>query len=168
MKIIADANIPFVEECFSSFGDVSAMAAGEITARAVRDADILLVRSVTKVNEALLEGARVKFVASATSGFEHVDTDFVASRQVGFGYAAGSNANSVAEYVIAALLAVAKKHKFQLENRSASSAQATSAARWPPRPAPSAWAFCSTTRLWAGSRTRQNTCRWGSFMIVIL
>ena len=118
MKIIADANIPFVEECFSSFGDVTAMPAGEITADAVRDADILLVRSVTKVNEPLLEGSGVKFVASATSGFEHVDTDFVASRKIGFAYAPGSNANSVAEYVIAALLAVAKKHKFQLEGKS--------------------------------------------------
>jgi erythronate-4-phosphate dehydrogenase len=118
MKIIADANIPFVEECFSSFGDVTAMGAGEIGAQAVRDADILLVRSVTKVNETLLEGSDVKFVASATSGFEHVDTDFVASRQIGFAYAPGSNANSVAEYVICALLAVAKKHKFQLEGKS--------------------------------------------------
>ncbi len=118
MKVIADANIPFVEECFSSFGEVSAMPAGEISARAVRDADILLVRSVTKVNETLLEESSVKFVASATSGFEHVDTDFVASRQIGFAYAPGSNANSVAEYVICALLAVAKKHKFQLEGKS--------------------------------------------------
>ena len=117
MKIIADANIPFVEECFSSFGDVTAMAAGEIGARAVRDAEILLVRSVTRVGEALLEGSSVKFVASATSGFEHVDADFLRSRQIGFGYAPGSNANSVAEYVVAALLAVAKKHKFQLEGR---------------------------------------------------
>ncbi len=118
MKIIADANIPFVEECFSSFGDVTAMPAGEITADAVRDADILLVRSVTRVNGPLLEESRVKFVASATSGFEHVNTDFVASRQIGFAYAPGSNANCVAEYVICALLAVAKKHKFQLEGKS--------------------------------------------------
>jgi erythronate-4-phosphate dehydrogenase len=118
MKIVADANIPFVEECFSSLGDVTAMAAGEIDARAVSDAEILLVRSVTKVGEALLEESSVKFVASTTSGFEHVDTDFLASRQIGFAYAPGSNANSVAEYVICALLAVGKKHKFQLEGKS--------------------------------------------------
>ncbi len=118
MKIIADSNIPFVEECFSSLGDVTAMPAGEITADTVRNANILLVRSVTKVNEELLKKSSVKFVGSATSGFEHVDTEFLQTKGVGFSYAPGSNANSVAEYVIAALLAVAKKHKFELQGKS--------------------------------------------------
>ncbi|MHC5060859.1 MAG: 4-phosphoerythronate dehydrogenase [Planctomycetota bacterium] len=118
MKVIADANIPFVEECFSSFGDVTAVSAGEITSRILSDADILLVRSVTKVDKALLERSGVKFIASATSGFEHIDTDYLRSRRIGFAYAPGSNANSVAEYVICALLAVAKKHKFELEQKS--------------------------------------------------
>jgi len=118
MKIIADSNIPFVEECFSSFGDAKAVPAGEITTDAVRNVDVLLVRSVTKVDEELLKKSSVKFVASATSGFERVDTDFLQSKSVGFAYAPGSNANSVAEYVIAALLAVAKKHKFELQGKS--------------------------------------------------
>jgi len=118
MKIIADANIPFVEECFSSLGNVTAVPAGEITADAVRNADILLVRSVTKVNEELLKKSSVKFVGSATSGFEHVDIEFLQSRHVGFAYAPGSNANSVAEYVIAAILSIAKKHKFELQAKS--------------------------------------------------
>ena len=118
MKIIADENIPFVEECFSSLGDVTAVGAGEITADAVRDADVLLVRSVTKVNEELLTKSSVKFVGSATSGFEHVDIEFLQANGVGFACAAGSNANSVAIYVIAAILAVAKKHKFELQAKS--------------------------------------------------
>jgi len=118
MKIIADENIPFVEECFSSLGGTKAVPAGEITADAVRDADILLVRSVTKVNEELLKKSSVKFVGSATSGFEHIDIEFLQTNGVGFAYAPGSNANSVAEYVVAALLAVAKKHKFELQAKS--------------------------------------------------
>ena len=118
MKIIADSNIPFVEECFSSFGDAKAVPAGEITTDAVRNVDVLLVRSVTKVDEELLKKSSVKFVASATSGFERVDTDFLQSKSVGFAYAPGSNANSVAEYVVAALLALAKKHKFQLQGKT--------------------------------------------------
>ena len=118
MKIIADSNIPFFEECFSSLGDAKAVPAGEITADAVRDADILLVRSVTKVNEELLKKSSVKFVGSATSGFEHIDTNFLQMKGVGFAYAPGSNANSVAEYVVAALLALAKKHKFQLQGKT--------------------------------------------------
>ncbi|HIJ72314.1 MAG TPA: 4-phosphoerythronate dehydrogenase [Planctomycetes bacterium] len=118
MKIIADANIPFACECFSSLGDVTAVPAGEITADAALNADILLVRSVTKVNEELLKKSGVKFVGSATSGFEHVDIEFLQSSHVGFAYAPGSNANSVAEYVIAAMLAVAKKYKFNLVDKS--------------------------------------------------
>ncbi|MHC4783791.1 MAG: hypothetical protein ACYTE0_12195 [Planctomycetota bacterium] len=68
MKIIADQNIPFVKECFSSIGDVTLIAGREITAESVKDADILLVRSITKVNADLLEASAVKFVATATIG----------------------------------------------------------------------------------------------------
>jgi len=118
MKIIADENIPFAEECFSSLGDAKAVPAGEITADAVRNVDILLVRSVTKVDEELLKKSSVKFVGSATSGFEHIDTNFLQTKGVGFSYAPGSNANSVAEYVVAALLALAKKHRFQLKGKT--------------------------------------------------
>jgi len=118
VKIIADANIPFVKECFSSLGDVTAVPARQITTELIADADILLTRSVTKVDEALLNRSHAKFVASATSGCEHVDTEFLQRKDIGFAYAPGSNANSVAEYVIAALLSLAKKHKFQLQGKS--------------------------------------------------
>jgi erythronate-4-phosphate dehydrogenase len=118
MKIVADQNIPFVEQCFSPLGEVTAVPAGQINPKLAADADILLTRSVTKVGPDLLEASRVKFVATATSGFEHIDTEFLKSRQIGFAYAPGSNANSVAEYVVAALLAVAAKHKLQLDTKS--------------------------------------------------
>ena len=118
MKIIADANIPFVKECFSSAGDVRIVPGREITANMLKDADALLVRSITKVNEQLLTGSSVKFVATATIGIEHIDTEFLRQQGIGFASAPGSNANSVAEYIVAALLAVAKKHKFQLEGKS--------------------------------------------------
>jgi len=118
MKIIADQNIPFVKECFSSIGDVTLMGGRQMTAEFVRDADILLVRSITKVNAELLAGSRVKFVATATIGTEHVDQAYLAANNIGFASAPGSNANSVAEYIVAALLALGKKHKFQLEGKS--------------------------------------------------
>ena len=63
MKIIADMNIPFAKECFSSIGDVTLVGGRDVTAEVVKDADILLVRSITKVNEELLGGSSVKFVA---------------------------------------------------------------------------------------------------------
>lgn len=118
MKIVADQNIPFVKECFSSIGSVEICPGRKLTAHQVADADILLVRSVTKVNEALLDGSRVKFVATATIGVEHVDTPYLAAGGIGFASAPGSNSNSVAEYIVAALLTLGKKYKFTLAGKS--------------------------------------------------
>ena len=117
MKIIADANIPFVAECFSSIGEVEVFPGREITPKMVADADILLVRSVTEVGADLLGPSRVRFVGSATIGFEHVDTEYLLGNNIGFASAPGSNANSAAEYVIAALFSVAKKLKMQLSGK---------------------------------------------------
>jgi erythronate-4-phosphate dehydrogenase len=118
VKIIADKNIPFVAECFSSIGEVEVVTGRELAAGLVREADVLLVRSVTAVNSELLAGSKVRFVATATIGFDHVDTDFLAENDIGFASAPGSNANSAAEYVIAALLSVAQKKNYDLEGKS--------------------------------------------------
>lgn len=104
LTVVADENIPYVEEAFAEFGPVRRLAASAQTPEAVRDADLLLVRSVTRVDDALLDGSRVKFVATATIGTDHVDTAALARRGVGFASAPGSNATSVAEWVVAALL----------------------------------------------------------------
>ena len=118
MKIIADENIPFVKKCFSTIGDVVTISGRDITASAVRDADILLVRSITTVDEGLLAESSVKFVATATIGFEHIDADVLNRRNIGFASAPGSNANSVAEYVTAALLEIAEKNNIVLADKS--------------------------------------------------
>ena len=77
MKIVADANIPFVAECFSSVGHVQVMSGRDIKKSVVKDADVLLVRSITPVFADLLTGSKVRFVATATIGFDHVDVDFL-------------------------------------------------------------------------------------------
>lgn len=118
MKIVADSNIPFVEECFSTVGEVVVCPGREMSSAVVADADVLLVRSVTKVGEPLLAGSAVKFVGTATIGFEHVDIGYLAERGIAFASAPGSNANSVAEYIVAALLAVARKHRITLAGKS--------------------------------------------------
>ena len=118
MKIVADANIPFVKECFSSMGEVTVVGGREITPDVVADADALLVRSITPVDEKLLTGSKVRFVATATIGFDHVDIDFLGRNNIGFASAPGSNANSAAEYVIAALLDIGQRHALDLEARS--------------------------------------------------
>lgn len=118
MKIVADTNIPFVKECFSSIGDVTVIPGRDMLPEIVADADALLVRSVTKVNEQLLSGGKVKFVATATIGFEHIDTDYLTANNIGFASAPGSNANSVAEYIIAAILEIAHKHNIELQGKT--------------------------------------------------
>src|SRR3990167_5936970 len=104
MRIIADENIPYVRGAFAELGDVVTILGRSITADTVKDAELLLVRSITKVNRALLDGSRVRFVATATIGEDHIDKAYLAERGIAFASAPGSNANSVGEYVAAALL----------------------------------------------------------------
>ena len=118
MKIIADENIPFVAECFSSICDVEVAPSREITPGVVADADALLVRSVTRVGADLLAGSKVRFVGTSTIGFDHIDIEYLSRNNIGFASAPGSNANSAAEYVTAALLHIAREHDISLEGKS--------------------------------------------------
>jgi erythronate-4-phosphate dehydrogenase len=118
MKIVADANIPFVRECFSSVGEVRVLSGRDVTPQVVADADALLVRSITPVNEQLLAGSKVRFVGTATIGVDHVDVAYLQRSGIGFASAPGSNANSAAEYVIAALLEIARRKGIPLEGKS--------------------------------------------------
>jgi erythronate-4-phosphate dehydrogenase len=118
MKIVADPNIPFVREAFGPLGEIVLVPGRAITGESVRDADALLVRSVTRINASLLDGSRVQFVATATIGTDHVDEQYLEAHGIGFSSAAGSNANSVAEYVVAALLELADRRKFRLRDKT--------------------------------------------------
>ena len=118
MKIIADANIPFVKDCFSSIGEVEVFPGREIKPDVVGDADCLLVRSVTRVDSDLLAGSRVRFVGTATIGFDHIDIEYLMRNNIGFASEPGSNANSAAEYVIAGLLEIGRKYRIKLEGKS--------------------------------------------------
>jgi len=118
MNILYDENIPFGKNAFSTLGDVQSCAGREITAKMLKNIDLLFVRSVTKVKPELLEGSNVKFVATATSGSDHIDKAYLAKKNIFFKDAIGSNANSVAEYVITALLTLAEKYDFELAGKS--------------------------------------------------
>ncbi len=118
MRILADQNIPFVTEAFAAFGEVSLFVGRELTHAQVMQADVLLVRSVTRVNAALLENTPVKFVATATIGTDHIDLDYLAKHQIGFASAPGSNATSASEYVLAALLHYAKQQNIDLTSKT--------------------------------------------------
>lgn len=118
MKIIADENIPYVKEAFGTLGEIVFLAGRKMDTASVSDADVLLVRSVTKVNEALLKGSKIGFVGTATIGTDHIDLSFLTSRGIGFASAFGSNANSVAGYVMAALLNLARRKEFRLRDKT--------------------------------------------------
>ena len=116
MRILADSNILFVKEAFTHFGHVILSDGREITREKLKDIDILLVRSVTPVGAELLQGTTVKFVASATTGTDHVDLKYLRENSIGFAHAPGSNANSVAEYVVSALVHCAGRKGIRIEN----------------------------------------------------
>lgn len=103
ITIVADENIPFVRDFFSGFGDVHTFPGRTLNAEQVRHADVLLVRSVTTVDAALLDGSQVKFIGTCTIGVDHLDTDYLESRNISFNSAPGCNANSVVEYIFSAL-----------------------------------------------------------------
>lgn len=104
LRLLVDDQIPFAQQAFAEFGEVRLVPGRAITRAMLRDVDLLLVRSVTPVNAALLDGTSVRFVGTATTGVDHVDADYLRRRGIGYASAAGSNANSVAEYVVAAIL----------------------------------------------------------------
>jgi erythronate-4-phosphate dehydrogenase len=102
--IVVNKNTPLAVETFSRIGKVVALDTLEVSRDAVHDAEILVVRSETKVDRELLDGSSVRFVGTVTIGTDHVDLGYLTSRGIAFASAPGSNSNSVAEYVAAALL----------------------------------------------------------------
>lgn len=113
MRIVADRHIPYVTEAFADLGDITLVEGRGLSRDEVADADILLVRSVTPVTSKLISGTGVKFIASVTSGIEHVDVAYLKEKGIGFSYAPGSNARSVAHYVVAAVLCLAGSRKLR-------------------------------------------------------
>jgi len=103
MRILLDENIPLAEHYFSAFGEVTSRPGRDITPDDAAKADILIVRSVTRVDEALLRGADIRFVGSCTIGTDHVDLDYLQQRGIGFAHAPGCNADAVVDYVLACI-----------------------------------------------------------------
>ncbi len=118
MIILADKSNPFIEEACKNLGNVRVFESTSFDQAMLRDCDVLLCRSTLNINKELLQKSSVRFVATATSGFDHVDVRYLKQRGIGFAYAPGCNARSVAEYVISALLLVAARNRFELRGRS--------------------------------------------------
>jgi erythronate-4-phosphate dehydrogenase len=102
MKIVADIRIPFLREGVETVGELTLVEAGEIEPPAVDDADVLFVRTRTRCDENLLKNSKVKFIGSATIGFDHIDTQWCESRGIQWTNAPGCNSDSVVQYIASA------------------------------------------------------------------
>jgi erythronate-4-phosphate dehydrogenase len=117
LKIVADNAIPFVEKFFSCIGELELVEGRKINAEVVKDADVLVARTITKVNSALLEGSAVGVVVSPSSGCDHIDLDYLEQQSIECISTPGSNAVSVAEYVLSALCVLADQNAFDLSQK---------------------------------------------------
>lgn len=118
LKIVADAAIPFLEGVLEPYARVSRMPGHEISAQAVHDADILLIRTRTRCDAGLLDGSRVKLIATATIGHDHIDRDYCAEREIEVVTAAGCNARGVLQYVTAAWSRLSLRDGWNPEERT--------------------------------------------------
>ena len=118
MIIAVDRALPYLNEIFSDLGEVRRFDGNELRPETLRDADALVVRTVTPVNTDLLEGSDVCFVGAASAGMDHVDCDYLRHKGIYFCCAAGCNANAVSEYVITALYTAAVRRNWTLSEKS--------------------------------------------------
>ena len=99
MRIIIDKGIPFLEGVFGSGITALHLPPEEITSETVREADALFVRTRTRIDRALLEGSKVRFVATATIGFDHIDQAYCQEAGIHWVSCPGCNAQAVCDYV---------------------------------------------------------------------
>ena len=117
MKVIVDNKIPYIKEAISRIADEVLFLPGtDFTKEAVKDADALIVRTRTRCNRELLEGTRVKFIATATIGFDHIDTEYCREAGIAWANCPGCNASSVEQYVRSVLCLLQTKKGLDLKN----------------------------------------------------
>lgn len=118
MNISIDKNIPLLPDILKNYFNSKTFSGRELKNDDLKESDVLFVRSTTKVNESLLRKTPVKLVGTATSGTEHIDTDYLKKKGIQFGDAKGCNANSVAEYVVYSFLKWHFEYGNVLENKT--------------------------------------------------
>lgn len=110
--------MPMVTEMFSSIGNVVRRPGREISQQDLVDQDVLLVRSITQVDAALLQATSVQFVGTATIGTDHIDQEYLAEQSIGFSNAPGCNADAVVEYVLSVIFLLAERYGFDPKTRN--------------------------------------------------
>jgi erythronate-4-phosphate dehydrogenase len=118
LKIVVDENIAYAEEAFMQFGNVAITHGREIKNRLLKDADVLIVRSITKVDDNLLMNTPVKFVGTATIGTDHINLEYLNSKGICFTDAKGCNADAVTEYVFTAIINLLSNKNISIKGKS--------------------------------------------------
>lgn len=118
MKFIIDDKIPYIKGALEPFGEVLYLPGSKTTPEVVRHADALITRTRTICNEKLLKGSGVKFIATATIGFDHIDTCYCEKAGISWTNAPGCNSKSVEQYIASALFVMAQKMGFSLKSKT--------------------------------------------------
>jgi erythronate-4-phosphate dehydrogenase len=118
MKIIADNKIPFLKGVLDPYSEVRYLPGNLITNKEIRDADAIIIRTVTKCNNKLLENTAVKFIASPSIGYDHIDTQYCNANNIKWANAPGCNSSSVQQYIASALVYLARHHRFDLSGKT--------------------------------------------------
>lgn len=111
MKIVCDDKIPFLKGVFEHYAQVVYLPGAKTAAEDVRDADAIITRTRTKCNESLLGGSKVRIIATATIGFDHIDTAWCGSQGIGWTNAPGCNSGSVRQYIASVLVSLSEEIK---------------------------------------------------------
>ena len=115
IKIVADNKIPFLEGALEGLALMKYLPGGAITRDDLKDADTLITRTRTRCNRELLEGTPIRFIASATIGFDHIDTAYCNEKGIHWTNAPGCNSSSVEQYLVSTLLWLAVNRKIKLK-----------------------------------------------------
>jgi len=116
MKIIIDDKIPYIRGAFEGVAEVVYLPGSKTTQEVVKDADAIVTRTRTICNEKLLAGSSVKFIATATIGYDHIDTDYCDAAGIKWTNAPGCNSKSVEQYIASTLMVLAKRKNLQLKD----------------------------------------------------
>lgn len=114
MKIIIDDKIPYIRGAFEGVAEVVYLPGSKTTQEVVKDANAIVTRTRTICNEKLLSGSSVKFIATATIGYDHIDTDYCDAAGIKWTNAPGCNSKSVEQYIASTLMVLAERKNIQL------------------------------------------------------
>jgi erythronate-4-phosphate dehydrogenase len=118
MKIIIDDKIPYIQGAFEPVAEVIYLPGSKTTPEVVKDAEALVTRTRTICNEKLLKGSSVKFIATATIGYDHIDTDYCKQAGIRWTNAPGCNAESVNQYIASSLFSWSLKNRQELAGKT--------------------------------------------------